>query len=239
MRKEDLMIFIEKLKNPEVVLEYCRVFHEFEPRDLAYIVSRYIVEQRPYDDYFVLAGAKMIILSWNAAMFLKLSREDKRRFDEDILEAYRECKTIFKFLENKRLEELDLSDMEVRELIVRAFNAFASRKRIGSTGASKILHIILPNIFVMWDSRIREAYHKLHSKDHREGSAKCYFEFLKQTQQIVVDLLSKVDEEELWKRHLSIYSINDRKLIETFNFRETVLKMLDECNYVEISLRQH
>jgi hypothetical protein len=49
-----------------------------------------------------------------------------------------------------------------------------SKKRVGSTAASKVLHLICSDLFIMWDSEIRKKYNK------RKGNGEDYFEFLKE-----------------------------------------------------------
>jgi len=233
VQRDDVTKFIRAVKYPEKFLEYCKKFHEYEPRDIAYVVSRSIVSRDPNNMSFKLAGAKIIIISWNAAKFLRLSREVKAGLENDILDAYEKSEERLRELEGKRLELLDLADGGVRDDIKYVFSEFSSKKSIGFTGASKILHIINPNVFMMWDASIRNAYHKLHDKGHKSDHPECYLEFLKQTQDIVRALLSKRTEEDLWNDHLTFL---DKSFIEAFSFKENVLKMLDECNYVRFKL---
>jgi hypothetical protein len=221
--------YVESLKDPEKFLEYCKKFHDEEPRDIAYVVARNIVSRGQLKDSFVLAAAKIIIITWNAAGFQKLSHEDKLKLDNEILESFRNSKQELEKLKDKRLENLDLNNSEVVASIEKIFNEFSSKKSIKYTGASKILHIINPSVFMMWDNNIRNAYHKLHRGTHKSKEyAKCYIEFLKKSQEIINSLLQNKNEEYFWNTHLSFM---DKDFVESFSFKETMLKMLDECNY--------
>lgn len=132
-------------------------------------------------------------------------------------------------LKGESLRNLNLADNGLKKSIESVFE-FSSRKIIGFTGASKILHILNPDVFMMWDTSIRDAYHKLHSKSHKKTDPECYVEFLKQSQDIV-RAISKSDEEELWNKHLK-FKILDKNLVEAFSYIESILKMLDEANYL-------
>ena len=101
-------------------------------------------------------------------------------------------------LSSKRLVELNEEDVEK---IGDIFSFFSSKKSIEFTGASKVLHIINPDLFMMWDSKIRNAYHKLH-RDKNHEIKQCYIEFLQQSQEIVRELLRSTTESKLWEEHL-------------------------------------
>jgi len=223
--------FIESVKDPGTFLRYCREYHEAEPRDMAYVVSRSIVSKDPGDVSFVLAGAKLIIITWNIVGFQRLPGAVRANLENDILDAYEEAREGLEGLRGERLERLDLD--EVGDVIRDVFSAFSSKKSIGFTGASKILHVLNPHVFMMWDYSIRNAYHKLHGGNHRVGDEDCYLEFLGQSRQIVEAVLSERSEGDLWSEHLAFM---DERFVKAFSFEETILKMLDECNYVRFKL---
>lgn len=231
MQKTDMIGYIEDVKNPSKLLEYCKKFHELEPRDIAYVVSNHIISKDPDSTSFVLVGAKLIIITWNAARFQRLRREIKPKLESDILEAHSKTMQKLEQLKAKRLEELNLDDPQLKELIGSVYQEFSSKESVGYTGASKILHLLNPRVFMMWDGNIREAYHKLHSK-HKKKGAECYLEFLKQCQEIVKAVLSVKSEDDLWREHLAFL---DGDFTSAFSFKESVLKMLDECNYVRFT----
>jgi hypothetical protein len=229
MKNDKVSGYIESLKDPERLLEYCKKYHERDPRDIAYVVSRSIVSKDPNNISFMLAGATNFIKTWNIGMFQKLQAEVKVNLETDIVEAYKKSKEKLEELKEKRLESLDLSDNKQGKNIKSIFSEFSSKKSIGRTGASKILHILNPHVFMMWDIRIRNAYHKLHGKYHEVGDSECYLEFLKQSQKTIKAILCKMTEDDLWNRYLTFL---DKEFIEAFSFRESILKMLDECNWV-------
>ncbi len=107
-----------------------------------------------------------------------MPRKVRVNLENDILKAYEKTKTKFEELKGERLERLNLNDAQLKEDIKSVFLEFSSKKSIEFTGASKILHISNPHVFMMWDASIRDAYHKLHSKNHELGDGECYLEFL-------------------------------------------------------------
>ena len=233
MRRNEVIEYIKSIKDSQKFLEYCKKYHEEEPRDIAYVVSRNVISRDPNNISFILAGAKVVIITWNAVRFQRLSKEVRDNLENDILEAYTKTKLELEKLREERLENLNLDDGELEESIKRIFLEFSSKKSIELTGASKILHVLNPFVFMMWDNSIRNAYHKLHADNHKAGSPECYLEFLKQSQEIIKTILSKRSENDIWSNHLTFV---DKDFMTAFSFRESTLKMLDECNCVRFKL---
>jgi hypothetical protein len=233
MKRSEVAEYIRSIKDPEKLLNYCRRFHEEEPRDVAYVVSRNIVSRDPNNVSFILAGAKIIIITWNAIRFQRLPKGVRANLENDILEAYTKTKWELEKLRGERLENLNLTSKEWEEIVKKIFLEFSSKKSMEFTGASKVLHVLNPFVFMMWDSNIRNAYHKLHTSNHKPGSPECYLEFLKQSQEIIKAILSKRSEDDIWNAHLTFV---DKDFMKAFSFRESMLKMVDECNYVRFKL---
>jgi len=230
MKKSEVIEYIESIKHPGKLLEYCKKYHEVEQRDVPYVLSNSTVSRDPTNISFILAGAKLIIITWNVQHFKGYQGVlRKASLENDIVQAYNATAGKLGKLRGKRLEQLDLNDTQLRDDIKNIFKEFSSRKSIGSTGASKILHVLNPHVFMMWDVSIRDAYHKLHNKNHKVGYEECYLEFLKQSQEIIKAILSKNSEDDLWRGHLTFV---DKEFVTAFSFKENILKMLDECNYV-------
>jgi hypothetical protein len=230
----NIRIFIEQIKNPEELIEGCRKFHEIEPRDIAYIVPNEFVLKNPNNPYYILAGIKIIIITWNAVRFQRLNKELKGKLESEILSSYEESKDMLDKIKNERLETLNLNDNNVAEIIKNCFKVFSEKKSIGITGAAKALHLINPKVFMMWDDKIKKAYHTIHPsyRKRKEPIEECYLEFMKISQEIAKNVLEKVNYEELWKNHLSFL---DKNFVDAFSFRETITKMIDECNFVKFT----
>lgn len=233
----DVERFISEMKNPAKLLRGCGIFLKEEPRDLAYIVARKIILERPDSPYHIVAGSKILLLVWNIVYIRFLPAKTRRGLEEDLMKAYENARADIGLLGDKRLESIDLHDSNIADKIQDIFRCFQKYKSIGVTGASKTLHLIRPDLFVMWDGEIRKNYHKLH-QNKLDTFDQCYVEFLKQTQEIAKGLLHLRSADEIWKIH-PIHSI-EPQLVEIFAKAsvKSLLKMIDECNYVRFRLGQ-
>jgi hypothetical protein len=111
----------------------------------------------------------------------------------------------------RNLKKTDLTTLESEtiqlfdDLSKTSFvNANKKIKTLGSTTASKVLHLCCPDFFIMWDSDIR----------YGNGEGKDYFEFL-------------TDMKNLWKA-LDTTIVN---LEKTYNKKAT--RIIDEFNWYE------
>ena len=49
VKKCEVEEFLGHLRNPQTLIAGCRRYHETEPRDIAYVVSRDIIMRKPFD----------------------------------------------------------------------------------------------------------------------------------------------------------------------------------------------
>lgn len=122
-------------------------------------------------------------------------------------------------LKNEKLEEIEF-DENVRNTIEEIFNAFRNievrdGRRLGSVGASKMMHIILPELFPMWDRQIIYAY------GYNNDDVENFIKFMKEMQEEAKELLKscgKTKEEicKEYEHHQEIRTIP--KLIDEYNF---------------------
>lgn len=164
-----------------------------------------------------------------------------------INEKYKsKVKTLLEVLPNSLLE-LDLSDTHARERITDLFNCLDEIPSINDTGVSKILHIIKPDLFVMWDNEIRMYYLKNQKITYGPSA---YMFFLGKMQIIARSLR---DEDGMISSKLSLnlktlYEGNLKNITEaskieavkrTIHFLETegkpITKFLDEYNWIVIT----
>jgi hypothetical protein len=108
----------------------------------------------------------------------------------------------------------------VEKVIEEAFDTLVScGGRHESTGASKILHVINPNLFVMWDMRIRTAYRVRSGGDGFAYSRR----FLRKMQEIA---RAAVDE---CKQHLGL--TEEEAVHYICGCGDTLAKVIDEYNW--------
>ncbi len=81
---------------------------------------------------------------------------------------------LFKKLEKLYFRTLDFNDSKFQEIMKKIYSRFRKIKGIEQTGATKLMALELPHLFVMWDTKIRKAFNI-----PNEGTAEQYLEFLK------------------------------------------------------------
>lgn len=138
--------------------------------------------------------------------------------------AYESIFPTIQALGNDRLEDSDLNENKLRYIE----NVFAKIAFCGSreevTGASKILHTIIPDFFVMWDSSIGSGYAVTRTP---HGYA---YKFLRRMQKQANEAISSYTSEFQCGRETAITSI-----ISEGNGR-TITKLIDEYNYAKFTL---
>lgn len=246
--------FLRRMKNPDYLLEGCRRFHEIEPRDVAYVVCSTIISESPHDVCRIVAGGSTFLQIWNAVYLQYKPRNVKLSLGDDIVEAYGGCQNVLRFLDNERLENIALRSEEKVRAICTVYQSFAQYDSIGDTGASKLLHLVNPSLFMMWDSKIRPAYGATWSQllqsdpefeifaknfvgilgDTRPEGAE-YVIFMQICQSIAKEILKQKSLSQLWQGHLSL--LKDTEFAEGWAFSETLPKMIDECNYVRWQIK--
>jgi len=227
--------FVSELKNPDKLLRGCEKFHEMEPRDIIYIVARKMILENPDSEYHILAGIEVLLLTWNAVYLQRQPEKVRRSLENDVLKAYRNSKNDFDFLKDKKLETVDLKDLDIVDRIKRIFKAFSRFRSIEVTGASKAIHLINPELFMMWDNEIKRNHHRLHPyyRIRSETSDECYIEFMKTMQEIARGILQQKTIGEIWQMYP--VHLKEPQLVEIFSQAavESLPKMLDECNYIK------
>ena len=98
-------------------------------------------------------GRLLLLAGWNSAWFSKVSSRFKIN---DFEEALEECEPLFDNLKTKELENINLS--EFATVINKIYSKLACVEAIKYTGASKLMSLEIPGLFVMWDNAIREKY---------------------------------------------------------------------------------
>ena len=130
-------------------------------------------------------------------------------------------------LESKSIITVNLCNDTVRNSISNCFDRVAksnAKRRNEATGASKILHIINPELFVMWDGAIRGGY----GFSGKYGG-KQYVGFLRRMQRLANYAISQVEKE---------CCVSRKKAIESLKCEgHTLAKALDEYNYVNLCRR--
>ena len=117
---------------------------------------------------------KFFLINWGS-MGVLLNRKDKGGWERKVLDVLTKEHELFKKFTGVKIDECEIGKMKYE--IEKCYGKL--KEVLGPTGASKILHLINPEFFPMWDSKIREkskikndseAYHNFLSK-----IKKCFF----------------------------------------------------------------
>lgn len=92
----------------------------------------------------------IILATWNFGHFRYALR------DFDINEFEREIKKLQTFIDRMKNEKIqDINFDNYKDEIEKIYTTLAQIKGVKYTGASKVMHLMNPNVFVMWDNYIR------------------------------------------------------------------------------------
>ena len=194
-------------------LQSIEKFKQLEKRANFYDIAKEIVKSYP------IQASVIILAVWNVGNFRFV--KDREEFLFQLKSAFKICKPLFKELDS--FEFRDIHFDEKKDVVKRIYTELANIKGVGYTGASKVMHLNSPNIFVIWDSYISGQKPKKYYKDldviknygwdykKYKRDAEGYVDFLKDMQII-------------------FKNINFDKGDRTF------AKVIDEFNYVNITL---
>ena len=101
-----------------------------------------------------------------------------------------------------------------------------STSRKNYTGASKIMHVLVPELFVMWDDTIRCAYGCRVTSEMEAGEK--YFKFLKRAQRVARDVVDSYRIENSCSVREAERRIR-RELYEGGFY--TIARLLDQYNF--------
>lgn len=114
---------------------------------------------------------------------------------------------IFKKLDGLKFETTDFNNTELKENIKTIYNSYRPIKGLEITGTVKLMALRNPDLFVMWDTKIR----KLYKID--KGSSEDYINFLIKMKEIfkgikwdskIKPFAKAIDEYNYYKVHSTI-----------------------------------
>jgi len=202
-------------------------FYKYEPRANKYDMYMKIKDWRAWESKDLpseeIEKLFNFIRSWDYHF-----KGDVEKFKE----KYRKIFDAINDLKNKNI--IDINIRKYRSKIRRIFDEIADCTLTGryeSTDASKILHTILPNLFVMWDRNIRRGY--LGNPNNKEGYYYAY-KFLPIIQRNLISIIkSYINDHE--KRDSKV-AIN---VIQTKCDGKSPPKLIDEFNYMTYTMPEY
>ena len=127
---------------------------------------------------FKLEGIFLLLSTWNFAYFRYHLIDFKIEAFKKLLD---DCDFEF-FKEDMRFETVDLSNNEITDKIKLIYSSLSQFEGIKYVGATKIMHLLRPNFFVMWDTKIIKNYQKETLRGYINTSPSGYVNFMKEMQ---------------------------------------------------------
>jgi len=153
--------------NKEEFKENLKKFDQLENRGSYYPMFHKMIEKGFETEAFLF-----ILSTWNFATFRYAMKDFDLNGFKKIVEN---LKPYFEKFKGKSIETIDFDDY--KNDIQHIFQELSNIKGIQYTGASKLMHLTIPEVFVMWDAYIRKVW------GFKEGKSDDYFNFLKKMQE--------------------------------------------------------
>jgi hypothetical protein len=134
---------------------------------------------------------KLFLINWGS-MNRVVGREGLKW--KQLGETLRGLENEFEKLRGKRFLTINLDDPAIAAAIKTIYSRLDPIPYLGSPiTISKILHLLNPEIFVMWDNAIEEKFHKINHNINYESEG--YLEFLKTAQREIREALDERQKE--------------------------------------------
>ena len=132
------------------------------------------------------------------------------------------------FLRNERLIDFGNLEDSVRSKIVSLYSELNNIPHFGPTATSKTIHVIYPDLFVMWDGAILKHYKKINPRVN--GSGEGYVAFLSMMSQMGREVTADFQN----------YYPNSKPEIYLceklgYKLRKSLAKFIDEYNWITIT----
>jgi len=158
----------EKLSlDTESLRKACAEFKAEEGRASFYDVALEIADTHP------LHASLIILATWNVSRWRFMANDTQRL--EEMKRAIEETKPFFEQLKSKEFRTVNFDEIEIA--VKKIYSEFAKIEAVKYTGASKVMHLLNRNLFVMWDTDTRREY-GFYNDDEND-----YFSFLKLMQE--------------------------------------------------------
>jgi hypothetical protein len=132
----------------EILKQKCEEFKRTEGRASFYDIAMQIVDKYP------LQACIIILATWNMGRFRFMVGDSKNLVD--LKNAIEKCKLLFEKIRNEDFQHANFD--EIKDIIGDIYSTLSKVKGVEYTGASKVMHLFNPNLFVMWDGYIRNKY---------------------------------------------------------------------------------
>jgi len=143
----------------------------------------------------------------------------KRILSVDLWRIFDKAFNLARDYRQERLSSIDLTDDDFKRRLEEVFGFMKRSDSIGSTGASKALHILNPELFPLWDDSIRKGF------GLRED-APSYIKFM----EILQAISRRLDEKSILGEHVEMLGVEPAPEV-----LEPLTKILDESNFIVLT----
>jgi len=204
--------------------ELLDIASQYTPGYEVYDLAMSMITRHGLDSEEAIAGIFALLFCWNKDFYRKRTFSEMdghiRAFRRFICE---EKELILRF-RSQRLEEVDFTnavdDTTKGDIIRRLFDKLQSF--LGLVGASKVLHVLLPDLIVMWDNKIITHY-KVPRSVHG------FLEFQKKMKTELEEAIDSYAREHQVGREEAVRRILQERYGEKLR---PLTKLLDEYNWV-------
>jgi hypothetical protein len=158
--------------NIETLKQACEEYKNEEGRASFYDVALEIADSHP------LQASIIILAVWNMNRFRFMASDSENLVA--LQEAIEECKLLVDRLKGKDFKTVNFD--EIKDTVMKIYSKLSKVMGVEYTGASKVMHLLNRELFVMWDTDTRKKY-GFHMADETD-----YFNFLKLMQEKVKDI---------------------------------------------------
>jgi hypothetical protein len=211
-------------KNTNYDYEYYLIMHELDQMRV-----RERLREGRLDCKRVLPIRSFLTL-WGGAGKPKWKNPEKlKEVAKELNEAFEKLKELWE----SDILSLDLNKQEGE--IEQAFKKIDGITSIGSVFTSKILHLVLPEVFVMWDRDIIGCKRDLRRffPSVFEESPSGYFKFLNEMKEFANYLVEEIGSEVIEKKTKEIQEKANESYQHLKPNAKTLAKLVDEFNWVK------
>lgn len=155
----------------ETLKKVCDKFRKVEGPASFYDVALEIVDAHP------LQASIIILAVWNSGRY-RFAASDIHNL-VDLQRAIKESGHLFKKIERKDFKTVDFD--EIGDTVKEIYSMLSKVKGVEYTGASKVMHLLNRELFVMWDKYVRDEYVP-------DTTSEDYLKFLKEMQEKFKDV---------------------------------------------------
>ena len=150
---------------------------------------------------------------------------DKKLFSDDFTAVFED----YSYLQGQNFYEVNL-DEKINKSIFNVFDAFAQCNNSGryeSTDASKIAHVTNPDLFIMWDRRIRKGLLENENSQYANNYVNNFLPLIK------LELFDLIKE---CKKGNDLEALEIISMLQEICGGYNITKLLDEYNYMTYTM---